>query len=160
MWITAHLPAHLTAKGLKLRNHTYHQIDQKLRLCCESVAANKADVGSDGGSTTADAVQPLATAEIGPSSAGRKNTTRTGNGSCLSDRFDGVFWMGDLNYRINGNREAVEKLLASNDLTTLRANDQLAQARSAKEAFSGYDEGWLGFRPTYKFDKTRCVALT
>lgn len=46
-------------------------------------------------------------------------------------------------------------MLATNDLTTLRSNDQLAQVRSAKQAFAGYDEGWLGFHPTYKFDKTR-----
>lgn len=29
----------------------------------------------------------------------------------VSDRFDCVFWSGDLNYRINGNRKMVDHLL-------------------------------------------------
>ena len=44
----------------------------------------------------------------------------------------------------------MDKLLAEHNLTTLRGNDQLVQARAAGGAFGGFEEGWLGFRPTYK----------
>eukprot|EP01052_Picozoa_sp_SAG31_P016102 SAG31_NODE_1054_length_10140_cov_4.264316_19_plen_137_part_01 len=49
----------------------------------------------------------------------------------------------------------MDELLEKNDLTTLRSNDQLVQAQDNKAAFVGFEEGWLGFRPTYKFDKTK-----
>ena len=93
--------------------------------------------------------------------------------SC-SSRFDRAFFFGDLNYRINGSREAIDSLLAPADEATrqadewggdeahwermravLLANDQLRVAMHQRAAFSGWAEGAIAFRPTYKFDKRR-----
>ena len=38
---------------------------------------------------------------------------------------DAVFWLGDLNYRINGNSKAVRHLMKSSLTEVLHANDQL-----------------------------------
>ena len=89
-----------------------------------------------------------------------------------SSHFDRVFFFGDLNYRISGNREAVDALLAPPDeraraaddwrgeeahweamRAVLLANDQLQAQMSLGTVFPGWAEGPIHFRPTYKFDK-------
>jgi endonuclease/exonuclease/phosphatase family metal-dependent hydrolase len=70
----------------------------------------------------------------------------------LSERFSNVIWMGDLNYRVNGNREVVDVLLERNMMEVLIANDQLSIERRKRNAFVGFNEGELSFPPTYKFD--------
>jgi hypothetical protein len=125
------------------------------------------------------AVQPQANGESAakveqptPSSPASPSTASTA--STASARFDRVFWLGDLNYRINGNREVVDSLLAPADERTraqpewegeaahwdamravLLANDQLRLQHKAGAAFAGFVEGDLTFRPTYKFDKAQ-----
>lgn len=92
----------------------------------------------------------------------------------VCDRFDRVFWMGDMNYRINGLRHMVDKLIATNmhEVRSVRGrcvpvyaegvaapaqvlwfNDQLRLAMERAEVFHGFVEGPLFFKPTYKFDK-------
>eukprot|EP00276_Gloeochaete_wittrockiana_P003554 CAMPEP_0184658458 /NCGR_PEP_ID=MMETSP0308-20130426/25471_1 /TAXON_ID=38269 /ORGANISM="Gloeochaete witrockiana, Strain SAG 46.84" /LENGTH=566 /DNA_ID=CAMNT_0027097447 /DNA_START=81 /DNA_END=1781 /DNA_ORIENTATION=+ len=75
-------------------------------------------------------------------------------GTNISDRFDRIFWMGDLNYRVNGNRAAVDELLRRFDTIgreVLLANDQLHGERRKGTVFNGFEEGDILFRPTYKF---------
>ncbi|KAJ3297487.1 inositol polyphosphate 5-phosphatase [Borealophlyctis nickersoniae] len=102
------------------------------------------------------------------------------------DRFDFVFWFGDLNYRINGTRPIVDALLAggrievtiitfplshlpsnirSNTINTrhpqvLLNNDQLSIERSKDAAFTGFEEHPITFRPTYKFDVISSTLLS
>ena len=76
-----------------------------------------------------------------------------GTGNDVSDRFHHVFWLGDFNYRINGTREAVDKMLSLNMHESLIKNDQLNIERQKGKVFQGFNEGPLHFRPTYKFDK-------
>jgi phosphatidylinositol-bisphosphatase len=94
----------------------------------------------------------------------------------VSARFDRVFWLGDFNYRVNGNRAIVDKLLetptaadaaavelsvsalAAERLNVLLANDQLRAQLRAARAFRGFVEGEIGFRPTYKYDKKQSDA--
>eukprot|EP01119_Soliformovum_irregulare_P021832 TRINITY_DN7341_c0_g1_i2.p1 TRINITY_DN7341_c0_g1~~TRINITY_DN7341_c0_g1_i2.p1 ORF type:complete len:274 (+),score=36.83 TRINITY_DN7341_c0_g1_i2:303-1124(+) len=66
--------------------------------------------------------------------------------------FDRAFWMGDLNYRIEGDKAAIENLIKSNKLDFLRPHDQLTMAKKRGKAFVGFKEGKLTFPPTYKFD--------
>ena len=73
-------------------------------------------------------------------------------GTALSDRFDMVFWLGDLNYRIDGNRKAVEKLIHNGAEAALRNNDQLLNERARGNVFKGFREGKIRFKPTYKYD--------
>ena len=85
----------------------------------------------------------------------------------LADRFRHVFWSGDLNYRVNTTRKMADKLLTSEMLEVMMANDQLNAERAAGRVFGGYHEEPLAFPPTYKFDvdtdtydssaKARCV---
>ena len=95
----------------------------------------------------------------------------------VSDRYDRVVWMGDLNYRIALERDAVDALLARRvegggdgggsaggggggggalepeALAALVAADQLNAERAAGRIFPGFQEGALAFAPTFKFDK-------
>ncbi|KAJ8330870.1 hypothetical protein O5D80_000890 [Batrachochytrium dendrobatidis] len=70
----------------------------------------------------------------------------------LSDRFDYVFWAGDLNYRINGTRAIVDSLILNNQLEVLINNDQLATEMHKGKCFIGFQEHPIHFIPTYKFD--------
>eukprot|EP00753_Platysulcus_tardus_P012038 PLAT3336.13.p1 GENE.PLAT3336.13~~PLAT3336.13.p1 ORF type:complete len:996 (-),score=419.40 PLAT3336.13:68-3055(-) len=67
------------------------------------------------------------------------------------DRYDRVFYMGDLNYRINTTRRMAEACLKRNMRDVLYNNDQL-RLQMAAGMFAGLREGPLLFRPTYKFD--------
>ena len=69
--------------------------------------------------------------------------------------FDVAFWLGDLNYRINGTRAMVDELLGMWDEMhdVLVANDQLGTEMGKGNVFQGFEEaGPLSFKPTYKFD--------
>ena len=71
----------------------------------------------------------------------------------LPNAFDHVIWGGDLNFRIHGTRDIVDSLLAQNRHDVLKDNDQLNMLMQFHKTFSGFVEGPLSFRPTYKFDK-------
>lgn len=66
---------------------------------------------------------------------------------------DVVFWLGDLNYRIDESMmtEKVLQLSEKGELDELRYLDQLNQERAAGRVFEGFQEGVLNFRPTYKY---------
>ena len=51
----------------------------------------------------------------------------------VSSAFDRVFWFGDLNYRVNGNRQAIDALLA--------APDERARASSEWQGEEAHAEG-------------------
>lgn len=89
--------------------------------------------------------------------------------STLPQVFDRVVWAGDLNYRINTPRAVADLLLSKDMHEVLLKNEQLSLERSKHGGeggagsqgegrgeslvpFSGYSEGPLNFRPTYKFD--------
>ncbi|KAG8459623.1 hypothetical protein KFE25_000979 [Diacronema lutheri] len=108
-----------------------------------------------------------------PAGAPRARVPRAGAGS-VSARFDRVFWLGDFNYRVHGNRAIVDRLLARREEAEARAagwasadecareglrvllrNDQLTLQRRSGAVFRGLVEGEISFRPTYKFDSKR-----
>ncbi|KAJ4458289.1 putative inositol 5-phosphatase 1 [Paratrimastix pyriformis] len=69
----------------------------------------------------------------------------------LSNQFDHVFWMGDLNYRIDLPREEVMRLIEARDYAALKAQDQLLRERREKRVFVGFQEGEIDFQPTYRY---------
>lgn len=71
----------------------------------------------------------------------------------MQDDFNVVFFMGDMNYRINGNRKIVEMLIENKMLDVLKANDQLNIERIRNNIFCGFKEGEICFNPTYKLSK-------
>ena len=64
-----------------------------------------------------------------------------------------VVWMGDLNYRIDGNYDQVKELIIAGEFSPLLACDQLLREMSSGRVFQGMQEGKITFAPTYKFDK-------
>lgn len=69
------------------------------------------------------------------------------------DRHDLIFWLGDLNYRIDDSlsTEEVFARIESGDLESLRIKDQLNIERRHRRVFQGFEEGILNFAPTYKY---------
>eukprot|EP00597_Dinobryon_sp_UTEXLB2267_P004859 CAMPEP_0170076886 /NCGR_PEP_ID=MMETSP0019_2-20121128/13815_1 /TAXON_ID=98059 /ORGANISM="Dinobryon sp., Strain UTEXLB2267" /LENGTH=357 /DNA_ID=CAMNT_0010288887 /DNA_START=575 /DNA_END=1648 /DNA_ORIENTATION=+ len=65
---------------------------------------------------------------------------------------DVVIFMGDLNYRIKGNRSIVDRLLESNMHEVLLKNDQLRCNMEKCLVLQNFVEPPLNFRPTYKLD--------
>ena len=66
---------------------------------------------------------------------------------------DLVFWIGDLNYRIDESlpTEKVLELSEKKALDELRPLDQLNIERKEGRAFQGFEEGTINFAPTYKY---------
>ncbi|KAK9746422.1 Endonuclease-reverse transcriptase [Popillia japonica] len=66
---------------------------------------------------------------------------------------DQVYWLGDLNYRINKlTHEEVKRLLHFNDVKNILKYDQLGLEQSSGRVFEGYTENEITFQPTYKYD--------
>ncbi|VDK88571.1 unnamed protein product [Dibothriocephalus latus] len=90
------------------------------------------------------------------------------------DRFDHVLWVGDLNFRVNKSRAEVDQLLTGpNALRHVKSLLEADELRKAMESdnnkslqltpvlvliffegkiFEGFEEGDIGFLPTFKFD--------
>ncbi|KAL3807945.1 hypothetical protein ACHAXA_006823 [Cyclostephanos tholiformis] len=66
---------------------------------------------------------------------------------------DLVFWFGDLNYRVDESipTERVMELSKAGMLEELIEHDQLNIERAAGRVFRDFEEGPLGFKPTYKY---------
>ncbi|BFZ18455.1 hypothetical protein BsWGS_21493 [Bradybaena similaris] len=66
---------------------------------------------------------------------------------------DYVFWIGDLNFRLeNISYNRTLDLIHDEDYKTLAENDQLRLIMEEGLAFEGFHEGELNFPPTYKFN--------
>ncbi|KAG2156260.1 SacI homology domain-containing protein [Suillus clintonianus] len=72
-------------------------------------------------------------------------------GKTLSSH-ENIIWLADTNYRIDLDNESVRALAGADDFDALVAADQLRQAIDKGDAFAGYEEGPMLFRPTYKYD--------
>lgn len=67
-------------------------------------------------------------------------------------RRSNVIWLGDMNYRIDLDNASVRAYAEDDALDMLLAADQLTYVMGTGEAFSGYVEGPILFRPTYRYD--------
>jgi inositol polyphosphate 5-phosphatase INPP5B/F len=66
---------------------------------------------------------------------------------------DVVFWVGDLNYRVQLGTDAVMVLIEKEAWGELQKYDQLHNARMSGEVFQGFEEGQIDFAPTYKLSR-------
>ncbi|KAK9820598.1 hypothetical protein WJX72_012152 [[Myrmecia] bisecta] len=73
-------------------------------------------------------------------------------GRSVTDEFDVTVWVGDFNYRVEGNRRVVDLAMRERMWEVLRHNDQLRREKAKGRVFKGFEEGVLDFPPTYKFD--------
>ncbi|KAG5489989.1 hypothetical protein JKF63_00108 [Porcisia hertigi] len=80
----------------------------------------------------------------------------------VTEEFDVTLFGGDLNYRINGTRKAIEYVIKHhrNIRSILINNDQLSLERARRRAFEGFQEGNLRFRPTYKYEVSAGGGVT
>lgn len=71
--------------------------------------------------------------------------------------FDRVFFMGDLNTRVDASREEVDAWLAAKQFDRCMAADQLLPLLKGDSGHAGlwpdFQEAQINFPPTYKFDK-------
>jgi hypothetical protein len=67
-------------------------------------------------------------------------------------RCSNIIWLGDTNYRIDLDNASVRVYAEDDALDMLLAADQLTYVMSTGVAFSGYVEGPILFRPTYRYD--------
>jgi hypothetical protein len=82
-----------------------------------------------------------------------KNEIDSLSNQILLDKYvDRLVFMGDLNYRLRGNRSLITRLLELNMHDVLLNNDQLIWSKNALLIFKNFIEPPLNFRPTYKFD--------
>ncbi|XP_064619979.1 phosphatidylinositol 4,5-bisphosphate 5-phosphatase A-like isoform X2 [Lineus longissimus] len=66
---------------------------------------------------------------------------------------DYVFWMGDLNFRIDDlDKTEIEHRVKKGELQTMWPHDQLNKSRKEEIIFVDFEEGPLNFDPTYKYD--------
>ncbi len=63
-----------------------------------------------------------------------------------------IIWLADTNYRIDLDNASVRSYAEDDALDMLLAADQLTYVIGIGAAFSGYVEGPILFRPTYKYD--------
>ena len=148
LFINCHLAAH--ARRTAQRNADYHRIESLLPLRPPSSGGGAGGGGGGGGGGAG-----------GGGGGGMGAGTGAGAGEAASARFDRVFWLGDLNYRVELARERADALLAqpasepgwAARREELLAHDQLRRQMGTGQAFAGFAEGEIRFRPTYKFDR-------
>lgn len=69
--------------------------------------------------------------------------------------FSYIFWIGDLNFRLNGadlNADTIDSLVKRKELDMLMARDQLKLVMANGEAFGELIENPITFPPTYKYE--------
>ncbi|KAK8642469.1 hypothetical protein V6N13_011811 [Hibiscus sabdariffa] len=65
-----------------------------------------------------------------------------------------TIWLGDLNYRLQGiDTHPARNLIQRNLHSLLLRKDQLHKEAERGQIFSGYCEGTLAFKPTYKYNQ-------
>ena len=94
-------------------------------------------------SPQSDAVTPIDPVRPTPQTPSLLGGLFKRKGWSAADGFDLCVFVGDLNYRVEGNRRAVDVLLERGMLDVMRANDQLAIEKNARRVFHGWNEGHL-----------------
>lgn len=144
--------------GVSIRMQFY---DSSLCFVCSHLAAHRENV--TGRNADFANVSQKTVFEIGETAirevirSGSLPHFAIGSSSVGLTDHDHVFWLGDLNYRIDESMttEAVlkyaESIRGSSVPDELRNLDQLNMERAAGRVFEGFQEGILHFAPTYKY---------
>ncbi|XP_045610419.1 inositol polyphosphate 5-phosphatase OCRL isoform X2 [Procambarus clarkii] len=65
---------------------------------------------------------------------------------------DHIYFIGDMNYRINPCDVNIREVAKSGELKILLEHEQLTQQRTLKRIFHNFKEGKITFKPTFKYD--------
>lgn len=116
----------------------------------ENVVGRNADFSNVFGKTSFDIGEEAIREVI---RSGSLSQWATGSSAVGVRDHDLVFWLGDLNYRVDESlsTEKVLELAEKGVLRELQDLDQLNIERAAGRVFDGFEEGPLNFRPTYKY---------
>ncbi|XP_043913229.1 phosphatidylinositol 3,4,5-trisphosphate 5-phosphatase 2A-like [Protopterus annectens] len=68
-------------------------------------------------------------------------------------RFTHLFWLGDLNYRIDMDAQDILNHINKKNLDALLSVDQLTLEREKNKAFLRFNEEEITFPPTYRYDR-------
>jgi len=71
----------------------------------------------------------------------------------LTSLHDHLFWCGDLNFRIEEDRDEALRLVEKKRWDMLIEKDQLASCRKLGTCFHGFNEGEIDFPPTYRYNR-------
>lgn len=161
--MNSHLAAHVGSGYCQRRNQDYSTIKSKLEFKIQ----DQQDVDEVDGGMQSKAKDPGTKSSSNddlqfdggklsrPGSSAKTTRTLT-----LKDH-DIIFWMGDLNYRINVPDIPVERMRAALDSKNDQAAylrrrlleaDELKFQRDFSLAFEEYNEAHIKFLPTYKYD--------
>lgn len=150
MFINCHLAAH--QNNVDIRNEQYHAIIDG--IVPRDNGAHRSNIGSAfscrPGAISSIVEEPISSTS-GSEIALLQQSGRNGNQDVIA-QFDRILMFGDTNYRINGTRKVVDRVLQMGMMEVLVANDQLMIERAKGNAFTEFREGTIQFRPTYKFD--------
>lgn len=139
------------------------------------VASQEGDAAADeGDDVSSPASGDAAAAEARDEQSRVDRLTALHVPALVSERYDRVVWLGDLNYRVDLSRDEADALIREERIEvrerrrigvppfyvhpavhreqTLLLHDQLTVERAAGRAFPGYSEGAVTFAPTYKLD--------
>ncbi|KAJ9459371.1 hypothetical protein DIPPA_61347 [Diplonema papillatum] len=72
-------------------------------------------------------------------------------GSSRATKHDYVFWLGNMNYRVDASVEDVMYWIAKKQYEEIVARDQMTAAMKEGSGFVGFHEAPITFAPTYKF---------
>jgi hypothetical protein len=78
----------------------------------------------------------------------------------ITDRYDTVFWMGDLNFRLDISRLHADWLVSRKEYAQALEFDQLRNAMVRGDVFDGFSEAPIDFAPTFKYDVWRSAKRT
>ena len=99
-----------------------------------------------------DPAAAAAVVVVKTSQSSKLTSPSSSSSSTLSEYADRVIFMGDMNYRVRGTRNAVDKLLKHDMHDVMIHNDQLIWSMRHDLVPAEYVEPPLHFKPTYKFD--------
>lgn len=74
----------------------------------------------------------------------------------ITHRFTHLFWLGDLNYRVDlptWEAEAIVQKIRQQQYADLLAHDQLLTERREQKVFLNFEEEEITFAPTYRFER-------
>ncbi|XP_033760174.1 phosphatidylinositol 3,4,5-trisphosphate 5-phosphatase 2A-like [Pecten maximus] len=72
----------------------------------------------------------------------------------ITNQFHHLFWLGDLNYRVEEDVQVLLRKLEENDLKSLLAKDQLRRSQKEHKGFNGFQEAEISFKPTYRLPRS------
>ncbi|WAR28340.1 SHIP2-like protein [Mya arenaria] len=71
----------------------------------------------------------------------------------ITNQFHHVFWLGDLNYRVEEEIQVLLRKINEKDINFLLERDQLKRLQKQRTVFSAFDEADITFLPTYRLER-------